>query len=367
MRAPSVNDARRSATGGGAIRPMTRNPFIGTLVYILLFSLATIWRPPTSLLAQGASTPTPTVSTPRPGIAHLAILVSESVVPVGGSASSEVFVHLENVRPGIKRLQIMLRFDPQVLQAQDADGDAANGTQVAIAAFFEGAQATGENRADNTGGVIVLDLGQTEGPPVEGTAAWRKVATVAWTGQQAGNSAITIDAQSRFIDADGQAHAPSAMHHGTAFVRQPGQVSGRVKLQGRAEHGNTLISSSLAATRVDRTYTLQDGSFVLTVSHGEGFYTLSASAPGYLTAQGSRPIKLTVGSEVNLGEITLVGGDVNQDNKIDIRDLSYVAYHLDQTDAQSDINGDGRVDILDLTLIAGNFGTIGPTTWPISG
>jgi hypothetical protein len=35
-------------------------------------------------------------------------------------------------------------------------------------------------------------------------------------------------------------------------------------------------------------------------------------------------------------------------------------------DAQADINGDGEVTILDLTLIAGNFGSRGPTTWPIS-
>jgi hypothetical protein len=73
-----------------------------------------------------------------------------------------------------------------------------------------------------------------------------------------------------------------------------------------------------------------------------------------------------VGSEVTLPPVTLLGGDINGDNTIDIRDLSYVAYHFGGPDAQSDINGDGRVDILDLTLIAGNFGTKGPTLWPIS-
>ncbi|MFL7810687.1 MAG: dockerin type I domain-containing protein [Anaerolineae bacterium] len=43
-----------------------------------------------------------------------------------------------------------------------------------------------------------------------------------------------------------------------------------------------------------------------------------------------------------------------------------MAYHLGGSDVQSDVNGDGQVDILDLTLIAGNFGTVGPTTWAIS-
>jgi hypothetical protein len=67
-----------------------------------------------------------------------------------------------------------------------------------------------------------------------------------------------------------------------------------------------------------------------------------------------------------LAPVTLLGGDVNGDNLIDIRDLSYVAYHLGGPDAQADINGDGKVDILDLTMIAGNFGIKGPTLWPIS-
>ncbi len=68
---------------------------------------------------------------------------------------------------------------------------------------------------------------------------------------------------------------------------------------------------------------------------------------------------------VHLGEITLLGGDVNDDNRIDIRDLSYVAWHFDGYDARADINGDGQVDILDLSLTAGNFGRIGPTTWHV--
>jgi len=367
-----VNCARRSAARGGVTnggktdRPMIQNPLIGTLVYIFLCPLVMLWRPLAPLYAMGARPATAQALMPEPAISHLAILVSESIVPVGGTASSEVFVHLEGVQPGIDRLQIVLRFDPQVIQVQDADGNAANGAQVALAAFFQGAQTATENRADNQRGKIVLALAQSEGTPIGQTAAWRKVATVTWIGEQAGNSAITIDEQSRFMGADGQVYRPSALHHGTAFVRQPGQIRGRVKLQGRAEHGNTLVSCSLAATRVDRSYTSLDGSFVITVSHGEGFYTLSASAPGYLTAEGSRPIKLTVGSEINLGEVTLLGGDVNRDNKVDIRDLSYVAYHLGGSDVQSDVNGDGQVDILDLTLIAGNFGTVGPTTWAIS-
>jgi hypothetical protein len=366
---------------------MIRHPLSGMLVYIaqtaaLIAALAaaTLWMPVTKLWAAEPATSTPTVvprepeTTPtptptsiaQPGAAYIAVLIGECVVPVGGTASSDVFVHLQDVHPGIVRMQLVLHFDPQIVRAQDADGQSANGIQVAVAAFFESAQTTIENRADNDSGEIALTLAQAEDRPVQETASWRKVATIVWTGQQAGHSALIVGEESRFASVDGQTYAPTALHHGTAFARLPAQVKGRVLLQGRSEHGNTLIGSSLTATRVDRSYTGADGSFVVTATHGEGYYTLSASAPGYLTAESSGPIKLTVGDEIELAPITLLGGDVNGDNLIDIRDLSYVAYHLGGLDVQSDINGDGEVDILDLTLVSGNFGTAGPIPWPTS-
>jgi hypothetical protein len=68
---------------------------------------------------------------------------------------------------------------------------------------------------------------------------------------------------------------------------------------------------------------------------------------------------------VDIGQITLLGGDVNGDNRIDVRDVAFVAYHMNGYDAMADLNHDGQVDILDLTLAAGNFGQIGPTIWHI--
>jgi len=56
---------------------------------------------------------------------------------------------------------------------------------------------------------------------------------------------------------------------------------------------------------------------------------------------------------------------VNGDDRVDIRDVSYIAWRFGQADPQADANRDGRVDILDLTLTAGNFGKSGPTIWPL--
>ena len=117
------------------------------------------------------------------------------------------------------------------------------------------------------------------------------------------------------------------------------------------------------ATRARHQQTEADGQFAITTSHGEGFYTLFVAMPGYLSAEIDRPVKLTMDSIVDVGQVTLLGGDVNGDNRIDGRDLSYVAWHFDEDDPQADVNGDGEIDILDLSLVAGNFGQVGPSNW----
>ena len=50
--------------------------------------------------------------------------------------------------------------------------------------------------------------------------------------------------------------------------------------------------------------------------------------------------------------------DVNNDGKVNILDLTFVASHFgdDNAPSNADVNGDGKVNILDLTLIASHFG-----------
>lgn len=297
------------------------------------------------------------------GTAHLAIRVSDCVVSVGGTASSEVLVFLQDIRPGINGLHLSLRFDPQVVQLLDADGNTDNGIQIAPATFLNASQQVTENRVDNVAGQVSLTVTQEGSAPVQGNASWLKVATLTWIGQREGNSVVVVGDASHFTTPDGQRFAPNAAHNGTVFARAAGQIRGTVRLQGREEAGSAMVTSSLAVARTDQVRTAPDGHFALTPSYGEGFYTLVASAPGYLSAEIERPVKLTVGSAIDLGEVTLYGGDATGDNRIDVRDLSMVAWHLGTNDARADINGDGQVDILDLTLVAGNFGRVGPTAW----
>lgn len=70
-----------------------------------------------------------------------------------------------------------------------------------------------------------------------------------------------------------------------------------------------------------------------------------------------------MGHSATIAPVTLLGGDVNNDGRVDVRDLSFVAWHFEQYDPAADINGDGQVDILDLTITASNYGQQGPTPW----
>jgi hypothetical protein len=128
-------------------------------------------------------------------------------------------------------------------------------------------------------------------------------------------------------------------------------------LQGRTNHSGIVVTSSGG----QQTQTGADGSF--TISSAD---SLSFSFPGYLSAQADALAQLAQdingGQAASLGTMTLLAGDINADNLIDIVDLAHIARFYGSSDAQADLNGDGAVTILDLVLAAGNYGQRGPLT-----
>lgn len=96
-----------------------------------------------------------------------------------------------------------------------------------------------------------------------------------------------------------------------------------------------------------------------------GTYTACASRRAYLDACQTG-ISISSGTNV-LSTPTLLGGNVIQDNAIDIFDLTNIGGAFGTTvtpDTGADINGDGSVNILDLVLAGGNYGVSGPQVWP---
>lgn len=148
----------------------------------------------------------------------------------------------------------------------------------------------------------------------------------------------------------------------------PEILSGKVLLQGRTTYeGTTVWLEETAcgtqsyefpdATKL-QTRTNQEGNFTFTLQPGHPYRCLHIKRQGYLEGQRSIPS--------NGGQtITLLAGDVIQDNVINIFDLTNIAAQYNSQNPDGDLNIDGMINILDLTMVAGNYGRQGPLThWP---
>ena len=131
-------------------------------------------------------------------------------------------------------------------------------------------------------------------------------------------------------------------------------VTGQVRLQGRSQHGGVILLGDAGV----RTASQENGQFGL---HYAGQTTLRIHHPGYLDVQAT--IKADPNVYLDIGEVELLGGDVNGDNRVDILDIAYVGYRFSTADARADLNQDGVIDILDLSLVGANFGQLGPVLW----
>jgi len=115
--------------------------------------------------------------------------------------------------------------------------------------------------------------------------------------------------------------------------------------------------SSPAVTKSDGAYTIE--------SVPPGTYTIRAFAPGYLSAE-RQGVQILPGHTIQLPPLTLVGGDANGDNRINISDLTIVGSNFGQCppgDMWADLTKDGCVNLSDLVLVGQNFGRQGPLPW----
>jgi len=148
----------------------------------------------------------------------------------------------------------------------------------------------------------------------------------------------------------------------TAGTNTTASLQGQATLQGRQDHSQTAIAIdelNWCAT-TDRL-----GRFDCPLGPDDpATLSVSAAHEGYLTAQtrvdqpGQGDVLVPPGS--------LLGGDVNNDNVINLFDLVIVGGSYGTSppgDPRADINGDNVVDILDLVMVGGNYGLQGPTAW----
>ncbi|HET9911893.1 MAG TPA: peptidoglycan DD-metalloendopeptidase family protein [Anaerolineales bacterium] len=93
-----------------------------------------------------------------------------------------------------------------------------------------------------------------------------------------------------------------------------------------------------------------------------GMYTLRAAAPGFLSAQAT--VTLTAGNVIDMPTISLLAGDIDNNNVIDQFDAMTIGMSYNMSaPAAADLNGDGVINVLDLELLARNYRKTGPIAW----
>ncbi len=290
---------------------------------------------------------------------------------VGGTFTTDLSLSIvNNATPqlGVMGADVWIRFDPAILAVDDADDNPANGIQVSISTEFFGGSvfvAANEVAACPSGGTCVHLALSHSGAPI--TNRTGKIATITWAGLAAGDGALEVALPETVLADENGADVPINSTTVPAIaVMEPGTISGQVLRQGtRTDHAGTEVVAYNAGGGVVGTATTQaDGSFDLIVPIG-GSYLVQAAYNGYLKAQKSSVY--VVGAAVDLGTTTILGGDVNNDNNVNILDIVTIISRYGTTGWTSaeptDINDDGEVNIFDLTIAAGNFGRYGPLAW----
>ncbi len=137
-----------------------------------------------------------------------------------------------------------------------------------------------------------------------------------------------------------------------------GSVTGKVMLQGRMSHQGiriTIDDLPLATTNTE-------GSYAVLGSIPRGQHVIKAEKTGYLCARGHLEIRDEAITET-MPPVTLLAGDLNGDDAINLFDLvliSTIFGNQDTESLRSDLNADGAVNLFDLVLVGNNLGKSGP-------
>jgi hypothetical protein len=247
---------------------------------------------------------------------------------------------VENVT-GLVAAQLELAYDPAVVQVIDADPN-QDGVQVSVGGAFTGGFIA-QNMVDTVNGRIFF-AATLIGSSINGTG---ELISIDWQPVATGTSVIALQ---NIILANTLAETIDATLADGSFqvISDCNAVSGVISLQGRTNHSGISVTNSQG----QQTQTGADGSFTI----GQGG-PLNFSYPGYLTAQTEPLVSIESASSITtIDNKTLLAGDINQDNIINIIDLTYIAQQYGTTVPLADLNADGVVDIMDLVLSAGNYG-----------
>ncbi|MBI1281248.1 MAG: hypothetical protein GC179_24185 [Anaerolineaceae bacterium] len=140
-------------------------------------------------------------------------------------------------------------------------------------------------------------------------------------------------------------------------------ISGKMAYQNYPDNSNITVQLVTDKGSVIATVTTgADGSYTFN-NIPKGTFGITAIANLYLRI-GKVVVITTDGQNVDLGSLTLPGGDTDNNGDISVTDASLIGANFDipvnPAPATADVNGDGVVNIRDLAIVGGNFGLKSP-------
>ncbi len=145
-----------------------------------------------------------------------------------------------------------------------------------------------------------------------------------------------------------------------------GNIVGQVLLQGRSDYTGAEVCTLIGTAPVTCMTTDPSGNFNFLVLYGT--YTVAIEMPLYLDAQKTS-VEVGPGGTVTLSPVTLKAGDVNDDDVVNILDITFIGGRYGSVcgdpnyDPRADLNIDCKVNIQDIALAGGNYQKTSPVPW----
>jgi hypothetical protein len=337
------NEKRKGKVPKEIEMKMTKSTlFTSTLITLILaLSLQGV------AFAQGTG---PGATIERDGIS---LFSTEESIAVGDTITYTVF--LQNLPTGVTGAEFVCSYNETYVDVANVEtinlpggsvslfgADAVTATNTPAAGSFTYAIASmPPNTAGTTGGLFSLDItGQASGS-FDFTCAVRIARGTILTTIGFTPLTITVTAPATEGVVSGRVLAHSSVYNGTKTVTINITDSGSVDLDDTLDLG-------------------AGGTFSFNVAPGT--YTVTATAPGYLKAEGS--VTVVAGDTISMENLTLLAGDIDANDDINFLDVASIGanYNL-TTPSAADLNGSGRINLLDLQLLAPNYGIVGPEVW----
>lgn len=250
-------------------------------------------------------------------------------------------------------LQMILHFDPSNLEVAATGWDDT---------WFHPDQLGWDLVVDNVNGTVKIAASQQYDQHPDPVSGSGRVAWITFHCTAQSIDHITLE-DLILADIDGE-EIPST--YTSACIKnigpQPGGIDGTVDLQGRSDESGAVVTA-LPGGYDDTTDSA--GDYAVT-QVPPGTYTVIVEMARYLDATKGG-VLVNAGAVTTLGQVKLLGGDANDDDIINILDLSIIGGAFGTSppsNAKGDINDDGTVNILDLVLAGGNYTKTSPVPWP---